>query len=126
MQCGLATIQVNPRTELGGWPKPLSLAAGSGHWEQSLRSAWLVAHGVEPVPVANSGGTARLQRRSNSERGCAGHFPTCTRDSNATRRQTLSLRLGKCSRGTGQRQEPARWRPRLLTPICRAEGDPTH
>jgi len=41
-------------------------------------SACLVAHGVEPVPVANSGGNARLQRRSNSERSSAGHFPTRT------------------------------------------------
>ena len=36
---GLATIQVNPKTELRSCPEPLSLAAGSGHWEQSPRRA---------------------------------------------------------------------------------------
>lgn len=63
---GLATIPVNPKTELGNCPELLSLAAGSGYGAQSPPRVVPVLAGSRggTSPCGNlRGGTARLQRR---------------------------------------------------------------
>ena len=63
---GLATIQVNPKTELGNCPELLSLAAGSGYGAHSPPRVVPVLAGsrggTSPCGYLR-GGTARLQRQ---------------------------------------------------------------
>lgn len=116
----------HPRT---GWEaqvlesSSLSLAAGSSAQEQSFRAVL----GSGGSPVGRSCGSwwrhrQAFRERSNSERGSAGHFPTCTRNSAIPGRQTLSLRLRKCPQRTGSAKSLLDGGRACLTPHMEAEG----
>lgn len=109
----LATIQVHSRTELGAqvlraWAASWLLAAGTSGSKGPQFGWWLTEWSL--VPVANSGGTARLQRRHNSEVPPK-HFPNLQPE--LKRHQAAdSVPEAAVPERDRAAQEPARRRPR--------------